>query len=462
VSHPTSTLVDDLRTIPTFADLPSTAIDWLAEHMQTRRLEPGELLVEAGGRADSMFVLFQGQVHGQRENGTVFVLSAPQVSGLLPYSRLKTYPTSMRAVSVVRAANLSAQYFPEMVERFPDLAQRLVGIMSDRIRELARADLQREKLISLGKLSAGLAHELNNPASAVRRSAENLRDAVRRLRDANLRLEGRPLSGDQRALLARFEQECLAGGPGRPADALEQSDREQAIGEWLEATQAEDAWTVAAGLAEAGLDAGRIRELGAAFPSDALADVLRRLSASLVVGRLVDEIESASSRISDLVKAIKEYSYMDQGPIQEIDIHQGIDSTLLMMKHRLKHGVKVVREYDATMPKICARASELNQVWTNLIDNAIDAMEGKGELRIRTVKEPDCALIEIIDNGSGIAPEIRGRIFDPFFTTKQVGDGSGLGLDVVHRIVRSHHGDVRFESKPGETRFQVRLPFQAR
>jgi signal transduction histidine kinase len=188
--------------------------------------------------------------------------------------------------------------------------------------------------------------------------------------------------------------------------------------------------------------------------------VFRRLSAALLVGRLVDEIESASSRISDLVKAIKEYSYMDQGPVQEIDIHPGIDSTLLILKHRLKQGVTVVREYDTTIPKICARASELNQVWTNLIDNAIDAMEGKGKLRIRTVLEPESALVEIIDSGSGIAPEIRDRIFDPFFTTKQVGEGSGLGLDVVHRIVRGHHGDVRFESKPGETKFQVRLPLQ--
>jgi signal transduction histidine kinase len=276
----------------------------------------------------------------------------------------------------------------------------------------------------------------------------------------NLRLDRQPLTIEQRALLASFEQESFGTVPDRPADALEQSDREQAIGEWLESRRVNDAWTIASSLAEAGLNAARLGTFGDGFPAEALTDVLLRVSASLQVGRLVEEIESASSRISALVKAIKEYSYMDQGPVQEIDVHQGIESTLLIMKHRLKQGVTVVREYDSSLPKICARASELNQVWTNLIDNAIDAMNAKGELRIRTVREPQCALIEIIDTGAGIAPEIRDRIFDPFFTTKGVGEGSGLGLDVVHRIVRSHHGDVRFESRPGETKFQVRLPLQ--
>jgi signal transduction histidine kinase len=388
------------------------------------------------------------------------MLKAPQISGLLPYSRLKTYPATMRAVSVVRAATLSGEHFPEMLHRFPELGQRLVGLMSDRIREIARADVQREKLMSLGKLSAGLAHELNNPAAAVRRAAENLREAVTRLREVNLRLERRSLDIELKTRLAAFEQQWCCAAPPRPADALELSDREQALGEWLDRRQVDDAWTVAASLAEAGLDATRLEEFGDSFPDEALADVLQRLSASLLVARLVDEIENASTRISDLVKAIKEYSYMDQGPIQEIDIHRGLDSTLLILKHRLKQGVNVVRQYDESLPKICARASELNQVWTNLIDNAIDAMNGKGELRIRTAREPGIALVEIIDNGSGVPAEIRDRIFDPFFTTKEVGEGSGLGLDVVHRIVRSHQGDVRFESRPGETKFQVRLPLQ--
>jgi signal transduction histidine kinase len=283
---------------------------------------------------------------------------------------------------------------------------------------------------------------------------------VARLREVNLRLERQALDMALRERLTAFENEWCCAAPHRSADTLEQSDREQAIGDWLDRRQVEDAWSMAASLAEAGLDAARLEEFGKDFPAEVITDVVRRLSASLLVARLVDEIESASSRISDLVKAIKEYSYMDQGPVQEIDIHHGLDSTLLMLKHRLKHGVTVVRQYDTSLPKICARASELNQVWTNLIDNAIDAMDGKGTLRVRTARELESALVEITDSGTGIAPEIRDRIFDPFFTTKQVGDGSGLGLDVVHRIVRGHQGDVRFESRPGETKFQVRLPLQ--
>jgi signal transduction histidine kinase len=333
-----------------------------------------------------------------------------------------------------------------------------VGIMSDRIRENTRQLEQREKLMSLGKLSAGLAHELNNPAAAARRAAESLRDVVSRLRDVNARLDEHGLSIEQRALLPRFEQEWQT--VERSHDALEKSDRQQALGDWLELRHVEDAWSVASSLAEAGLDVTRLEEVGRRFPTEAIPDVLARISLSLQVGNLVEEIESATSRISELVKAVKEYSYMDQSPVQEIDIHQGLDSTLLILKHQLKQGVNVVREYDRTLPKICARASELNQLWTNLIDNAIAAMDSKGELRIRTARELECALVEIQDNGPGIAPEIRDRIFDPFFTTKQVGDGSGLGLDMVRRIVQGHHGDVRFESKPGDTRFQVRLPLQ--
>jgi signal transduction histidine kinase len=458
VTDELSTLAADLRTIPTLADLPAAAIEWLAAHMEVIRLDSGEVLVEEGAPAEHMFVLFEGELHGQRDHGTVFVLTAPHISGMLPYSRLKTFPAAIRAVSPVRGARMAATLFPEMLERFPELGQRLVGIMSDRIRENTRQDQQREKLMSLGKLSAGLAHELNNPAAAARRAAESLREAVSRLREVNSRLDQQQLSPAQRALLPRFEQDWLS--VHRSADALEQSDREQALGEWLEQRGVRDAWSIAASLAEAGLDAARLKEIGGQFPAEAIADILSRFSSSLQVGRLVEEIESATSRISDLVRAVKEYSYMDQGPIQEIDIHQGLDSTLLILKHQLKRGVTVVREYDRALPKICARASELNQVWTNLIDNAIDAMEGKGELRIRTARELEYLLVEFVDSGSGIAPQIRDRIFDPFFTTKQVGDGSGLGLDVVRRIVHGHHGEVRFESRPGETKFQVRLPLR--
>jgi signal transduction histidine kinase len=457
---PHSNLGDDLRGVTALTDLPPETIEWLASRMESIHLEAGDVLAHAGDPANRMYVLLEGEIHGQRDDGLVFVLKAGQISGMLPYSRLKTIPGTTRAVVPSRVATLSIDHFPEMLERFPVLAQRLVGVMADRIREGARAELQRDKLMSLGKLSAGLAHELNNPAAAAQRAAQGLREAVERLREMNQRLDQQPLSDQQRAELGRFEREYLHAVPQRGTDPLEQSDREQALGEWLEGLGVAEAWTVAASLAEAGLDVARLDQIGSRFPTAALADILWRYSSSLLACRLTAEVESATTRISEMVKAIKEYSYMDQSPIQEVDVHQGIESTLVILKHRLKRGITVTREYDTKLPKICARASELNQVWTNLIDNAIDAMNGNGELRIGTCRDGDYAVVDIVDNGAGIAPEIRGRIFDPFFTTKEVGAGTGLGLDIVHRIVRAHHGDVRVESHPGRTLFQVRLPFQ--
>ena len=218
-------------------------------------------------------------------------------------------------------------------------------------------------------------------------------------------------------------------------------------------------WEVAAGLVDVGATAADLEAITAKFPADLLAPVLTRLTAAFAISRLASEIESSTSRISELVRSIKEYSYMDQAPAQEVDVHQGIESTLVMMRHKLKSGITIIRDYDTTLSKICAYGGELNQVWTNLIDNAIDAMNGKGELRIRTASEFGKALVEVRDNGSGIPADIKDRIFEPFFTTKAVGQGTGLGLDAVYRIIRKHHGEIKVDSKPGDTRFRIRLPF---
>jgi len=220
----------------------------------------------------------------------------------------------------------------------------------------------------------------------------------------------------------------------------------------------QEAWKLASTLVEAGIGRPELEKIAGTFADRYLGDVVQRFTAAIMAEKLVGEIENSTSRISDLVCAIKEYSYMDQNPEREIDIHQGIDSTLTMLNFRLKKGVKVVREYDTSLPPVCAHGSELNQVWTNLIDNAADAMNGDGELRIRTSRELDRVLVEFIDNGPGIPEDIQDRIFEPFFTTKGVGQGTGLGLDTVYRIVRSHHGYVEVDSKPGRTDFKVRLP----
>jgi len=285
-----------------------------------------------------------------------------------------------------------------------------------------------------------------------------LREALEKEREANLRLSRHSLYTEQRELIAGFEREAWQQKIGVDGDPLAQSDREEAIRVWLENRQAPDAWKVAPVLADSGVGVGKLEALAAGVGDRALGDVLKRSSSLLTVFKLTVEIETSTRRISDLVRAIKEYSYMDQAPLQDVDVHQGIESTLTILGHWLKRGVTVVRDYDPSLPRVCAYGSELNQVWTNLIDNAIGAMHGEGEIRIRTARENDSVLVEIGDNGPGIPKEIQPRIFEPFFTTKPVGEGTGLGLDTVYRIVTRHHGDIRVESKPGDTRFRVRLP----
>ena len=462
----TALLTTELRSIPQFADLSEEALEWLASHMKLVELEAGQQFFAAGAPADRMIVILEGELRGRFEGGAdsgrVFVMQAGQITGMLPYSRLTVFPIASHALLRSRIATLSKDLFPEMLQRFPELGQRLVAIMADRIRTGTREEQHREKLAALGKISAGLAHELNNPSAAAVRAAQSLRESVTALRQANLRLDRQALSAEQRMSLADLEERVLAFAAHQSeVDPLERSDREQALGDWLEQHGIADAWTLAATIADAGACVANLEKLPGKVPTEAIGDVLCRINASYQVNSLVDQIEDSTRRISSLVKAVKEYSYMDQGSQQEVNIHEGIDNTLLILHHRLKNGVQVTREYDFSLPRICAYGSELNQVWTNLIDNAVDAMGGKGELRIRTSRFGDCVLVEVIDNGPGISQDVKNHLFEPFFTTKGVGEGTGLGLDTVNRIVRQHRGQILVESKPGETKFQVSLPIPA-
>jgi signal transduction histidine kinase len=369
---------------------------------------------------------------------------------------------TVRAVQPAWLLGLNKDHFDEMLQRIPELLPRLIGVMADRIREYSRAEQQRDKLSALGKLSAGLAHELNNPASAARRAAEGLRESMLELRQTNKLLDDDSLSCAERSALASFEENLLDQLSSKPQlDALEQSDLEQELASWLNRRNIANASHLASGLVEAGVDRAALDKLGAQYRDVVLSHILARIVSSVSSERLTREIETSTGRISELVRAIKEYTYMDQAPEQEVDVHRGIDSTLTMLKFRLKRGVDVKREYDPNRPRVFARGSELNQVWTNLIDNAIDAMGGKGELIIRTSRELDYIVVEIIDNGPGIPAAVQPHLFEPFFTTKGVGEGTGIGLDTVYRIVRGHHGEVSFESRPGRTSFQVRLPLKA-
>jgi signal transduction histidine kinase len=454
-------IVGELGKLPVFAGLPEDQLAWLAERFEEIRFEPGAICARQGDPADYLLVILEGEVRAQRQeapDGPFFTLRAGQVTGLLPYSRLTHFSGTARAILPTRTLRLHKDHFPEMLSRMPELGKRLVGLLSDRIREVTRVETEHEKLLALGKLSAGLAHELNNPASAARRAASSLLEALEAVRDASLRLLQQPLTPMQREAIARFEMAAARTPPAASSNPLEISDREDRLTKWLEARGVSEPWKIAPALAEAGIEPPKLEGLAAEIGHPVMEPALARVARLLAIYGLVREIDNSTRRISELVAAVKEYSYMDRAPSQEVDLRQGLESTLLIFSYRLKSGVIVAREYAPDLPRICAHGSELNQVWTNLIDNALDSMRGKGELRVRTAREPDGVLVEIGDTGPGIPAEIQPRIFEPFFTTKGVGEGTGLGLDTACRIIRNHHGTIRVESKPGDTRFQVRLP----
>jgi signal transduction histidine kinase len=456
-------LVGDLRKISYFSDLTEEDLGWIAEKCVEVHLRPGEVFIQVGDPADRLFIILEGEIRFQLSGGPdapVYRVPAGQVTGLLPYSRMTVYRGTGQAIVPTHGLLLHKDCFPEMLRRMPQLGDRFVGLLADRIRETTRVETQRDKLAALGKLSAGLAHELNNPAAAAQRATASLRETLETVRDASIRLARHALSPEQRETILRFEREAGEFKPAIPNDPLAQSDREEEVAGWLERHQVPDPWKIAPVLADVGVEAPRLESLAAEVGDTVLNDALIRIASLITIVRLIGEIEHSTRRISDLVGAVKEYSHMDRPAMEETDVHQGLENTVTMLGHHLKRGVHVVREYDKSLPKICAHGGELNQIWTNLIDNAVEAMHGQGEIRIRTARELDQVLVEIRDNGPGIPADVLPRIFDPFFTTKGVGEGTGLGLDATCRIVRNHHGDIRVSSQPGDTRFQIYLPIE--
>ena len=463
VSRPVT--ADELLRLPLFESENPEAVEWIAARMEIVEYEPGGVVWREGELVTTFAVILEGELHFKRENdpsANVTVIAAGQAIGILPFSRMTKGTGRMWAIRPTRLASMDGSHLRELVYRAPLLAQRLVSIMTDRTRDATRREESTNRLLALGKLSAGLAHELNNPASAALRSSARLRDALTRRRAHAIALLGQVLpqaACDILTDLTRLIAKCEST-PGLP-DALERADRESELADWLETVGVPS--ELASELVDARISAAHLRPLAALVPGETFVLGIRILAADHEIFCLTRELEEAAHRVSDLVQAVKQYSYMDQSPVAEVDVAEGIDVTLRMFQHQIKHGVQVSRQFAPDLPRIRANGSALNQIWTNLIDNALDSMDSLPQtepkrLAVRTCKEPGEILVEIADNGPGIPDEAKTRIFEPFFTTKAVGEGTGLGLDIVQRIVRSHRGSIHVESTPGRTVFQVRLP----
>lgn len=458
---------EDLRRIRVLADVDIETLTWIHAQCEEYMLEPGTQVGRAGDPATAMTLILDGELHYRRpedqRTNISWRMKRGDIGGKLAYSRMTHYPGDGWAMTKVWFLLFPEEKFPELGIRSPLVMQRLVGEMIDRVREVTRIDEQNERLASLGKLSAGLAHELNNPASAALRAAYSMQACVLAITDFNLKLDGFDLACYKRGLIAAFEQKAVAKICDlTPMDPLDQADLQDAIEARLRAAGASKAGEAAVALAEAQVPVFEVEQIAQLLDGQSLEVAMMRAATMVRLRYLAHEVEASARRIADLVKAIKEYSYMDQTPLQHVDIQPGIENTLTILNHKLKRGVKVVRDYAVDLPRVTALGTELNQVWTNLIDNAIDAMDGKGTLTIRTAPEPvinpNKIRVEIHDTGCGIPEDVGRHIFEPFYTTKDVGKGTGLGLDVVRRIVERHQGMIGFETEPGHTVFEVRLP----
>jgi signal transduction histidine kinase len=484
-----SNLREDLKRIKIFADLEADQLAWLAERMVERRLAQGEVSIEEGTPADRMAVVIEGEFQARREKGPsdgwIYIIRAGEVSGMLPFSRMTTFGVTARAVVATHAAYLSAALFPEMLRRIPVLEARLVGVLTDRVRETTRIDQERDKLVALGKLSAGLAHELNNPAAAVQRGASELRDRLVALRSLAARLIECGLSAPAmqaavdlyRAAIARSRAGTDPSGPNGsngpngshgeapdPRDPIAESDREELVAQWLEDHEVERPWDLAGTFAAFGFVPAELDGLAAAAPGAFLPCLVAWMEGGLAAESLLADISHAAHRITELVGAVKSYSHMDDGQGRGVvDLRREIDSTLTILAHKVrKKNVAVQRDFERDLPKIEAFPGELNQVWTNLLDNALDAVADGGRVTVRAVREGDSVRLDVADDGPGIPPDIQSRIWEPFFTTKPVGEGTGLGLEIAYRIVvRRHGGAISVTSEPGNTCFSVWLPICA-
>jgi signal transduction histidine kinase len=463
---------DEIRTLFLFEKLNDDQLARLSRAGRVVSMEPGPVYGE-GEPASCFYVLLDGTLVLSRRVGTDDVevtrtsdrgVYAGAFTAFLGDRAPRAYNGSLRVTQPSRFFVLDSDDFGQMVrDWFPMAVHMLEGLFFG-IQNEQQAIGQRERLLALGSLSAGLTHELNNPAAAAVRATSALHERVAGMRHRLGAIVGGQYNQATLTTLIQLQERAVELVAKAPAlSPMEASDREDAVTDWLGGHDVADGWDLAATFVQAGLDTTWLDHVAAAVDDAALDGTLRWLNCTVETELLLNEIADSTTRISTLVGAARQYSQLDRAPYQVVDVHELLDSTLMMLSGKIPPGVTIVRDYDTALPAIPAYAAELNQVWTNLIDNAVSAMNGTGTLTVRTALDRDQLLVELGDTGPGVPAEIRERIFEPFFTTKAVGEGTGLGLDISWRIiVNKHHGDLRVESVPGDTRFRVRLPLAAR
>lgn len=452
-----------LRKVPLFADLPASDLDQICSQAEELSLPAREILFVEGSLGQKAYIIEDGQVEIYKtSNGQEVQLAVRQpgeVIGEMALIEASPRIASGRALTDCLLIAISYEQLDHLLNTSPSAARVMLQSMTSRLRSTEVLLRQSEKMAQLGTFTAGIAHELNNPSAAVQRAVEQLNAALADFQRASAKMMSLDLSPDQLETVRKLNPQARPEGTASAAlSPLARADQEAALEEWLDTHGIEDAWKLAPVLVGLGYDPERLAPLASGFSADSLPPLLQWLAASSSVDHLLSEIGVSAGRMSEIIKALKTYVYLDQGPVQEVDIHAGLENTLIILRHKLKEGIEIQRQFDPRLPHVQAYGSELNQVWTNVLDNAIDALEGSGRIILRTSYAEPWVSVEFEDNGPGIPPDLQSRLFSPFFTTKPVGKGTGLGLNISYNIVHKHGGDIKVFSKPGETRFQVQLP----
>ncbi len=462
-----SVTAQSLKNDDKLKDVPLEQLDWLVKNSRHYELKAGDFLFKEEAPIIGTHFIISGKIKiFFIQNGSmreITDIGAGTITGYLPFSRGKVAGADGQATEDSQIMTFPVEKSRELIVNYFELTQALVHVMTTRVRDYTALAQQNEKMMALGKLSAGLAHELNNPAAAIVRGSISLKKHLNLQPETFKKALSIKMTGEQVDAVSNKLFEVLARKERPALSLMERTDKEDELAACLDDHGVDNGFELAENFVDFGFTDADIDEMHEKIPVEALSSVLNWVNNNLVTEKMVADIQDASQRISDLVASVKNFTHMDRaGDMQFSDIHTGLKNTLVMLNHKIKTSrVEVSEEFDASLPQVKAMVGELNQVWTNLIDNALDSMEGreKNKLLIRSLKDGDFVKVSIIDNGPGIPEDILANIFDPFFTTKDIGKGTGLGLDVVSRIVKQHRGTVKVNSVPGRTEFVVCFPF---